>query len=164
MSEFPKPIDLARRVLAIETTAIDTVILARAVIAQDEELTDLRRKAINRRCIWRRRNVLEVNTTATTSKATACPCHHTTPCSDMCSCARPLMSAGCRRCASYGSEEQRQGAARRLAALDEDLERLRAALIEALDALESVEIQYDVAVFTMTYQRIAELREMARTR
>lgn len=87
--------------------------LARAVIAQAEELASLKRMA------------------------TGCPCHHTTPCSDMCSCAHPLMSAGCRRCALYGSEEQRQGAARRLAAQAEELAKLRAALAEASAYLDS---------------------------
>lgn len=44
-----------------------------------------------------------------------CPCLYTTPCQDMCTCAGPLYSAGCRRCATYGSLEQRTGMAVRLA-------------------------------------------------
>src|SRR6185369_8954853 len=38
----------------------------------------------------------------------ACPCKHTTPCSDACSCANPVMSGGCERCCAYGSEEQQR--------------------------------------------------------
>lgn len=102
------PVELARQSLA--SPVADVNVLATAVLAQDE----LRRMA------------------------TSCPCHHTTPCSNMCSCAHPPMSAGCRRCALYGSKEQRQGAARRLAAQDEDLAKLRAALKIARKALERI--------------------------
>lgn len=130
-----RQLELARRVLAIETTQIDTVVLARAVLAQDEELQALKRMS------------------------TSCPCHHTTPCSDMCSCARPLMSAGCRRCASYGSDEQRQGAARRLAAQDEEIERLRAALTEVLAMVQMHSEDYD---YVSPRGRVEELRAMVR--
>ena len=44
-----------------------------------------------------------------------CPCEHTTPCSDMCSCAHPFMSAGCQRCCSYGNPTQQLAAAEHLA-------------------------------------------------
>jgi hypothetical protein len=47
----------------------------------------------------------------------ACPCLHTTPCHDRCTCVTPLSSSGCRRCCTYGSAEQRSARARRLAAL-----------------------------------------------
>ena len=44
-----------------------------------------------------------------------CPCKHTTPCSDSCTCADGMRSGGCRRCASYGSDEQRKQNAEHLA-------------------------------------------------
>lgn len=46
-----------------------------------------------------------------------CPCLYTTPCSPQCTCAHPMMSAGCSRCAKYGSLEQRRATARRLATI-----------------------------------------------
>lgn len=45
-----------------------------------------------------------------------CPCLHTTPCDPQCTCVHPYMSAGCRRCASYGSPEQQKAAAEHIAA------------------------------------------------
>lgn len=45
----------------------------------------------------------------------ACPCLHTTPCHERCTCVTPLSSSGCRRCCSYGSAEQRAAAAETLA-------------------------------------------------
>lgn len=47
----------------------------------------------------------------------ACPCLHTTPCHPDCTCVKPWMSRGCRRCCSYGSADQRRAAAERLAIL-----------------------------------------------
>ena len=44
----------------------------------------------------------------------ACPCHHTTPCHDRCTCINSFSSSGCRRCATYGSAEQQKAAAKRL--------------------------------------------------
>lgn len=40
-----------------------------------------------------------------------CPCLVTDPCDSQCSCANGFLSAGCRRCARYGSLEQRKRAA-----------------------------------------------------
>lgn len=40
-----------------------------------------------------------------------CPCEHVQPCKDTCSCANPIMSGGCMRCATYGSPEQQERAA-----------------------------------------------------
>ena len=47
----------------------------------------------------------------------ACPCLHTTPCHDRCTCVMPFSSSGCLRCCTYGSAEQQSAKARRLAAL-----------------------------------------------
>lgn len=47
--------------------------------------------------------------------ARACPCLHTTPCQPDCTCVTPVMSAGCLRCCSYGSPDQRQAMAKHLA-------------------------------------------------
>lgn len=47
-----------------------------------------------------------------------CPCtvEGIEPCRPQCTCVNPVMSGGCSRCASYGSVEQRQAAARRIIA------------------------------------------------
>ena len=45
-----------------------------------------------------------------------CPCKVIGPCGHGCTCVNPHMSGGCRRCASYGSKEQRGAACRRIAA------------------------------------------------
>jgi uncharacterized protein YoaH (UPF0181 family) len=49
-------------------------------------------------------------------KNDSCPCAHTTPCRNNCTCVNPLSSAGCARCCSYGSDEQQQKNAERIAA------------------------------------------------
>lgn len=46
---------------------------------------------------------------------TTCPCTLAAPCSDACTCANPLMSGGCTRCATYGSDEQRKAMAEHIA-------------------------------------------------
>ena len=43
-----------------------------------------------------------------------CPCYLVEPCSSACSCANPVMSGGCMRCAKYGSKEQRIASAEQL--------------------------------------------------
>ena len=43
-----------------------------------------------------------------------CPCTYDVPCSDMCSCANPVMSGGCSYCCKHGSEEQRKSHAAHL--------------------------------------------------
>lgn len=45
----------------------------------------------------------------------SCPCLHTTPCTTQCTCINAFMSAGCLRCCSYGSDEQRRAAAEHIA-------------------------------------------------
>lgn len=54
--------------------------------------------------------------------AATCPCKLVEPCKDTCTCANPIMSGGCERCASYGNIEQRTNAAQRLALLPKDVE------------------------------------------
>lgn len=46
-----------------------------------------------------------------------CPCLYTTPCKDNCTCVNWTSSAGCARCCTYGSLEQRTKSAERLASL-----------------------------------------------
>lgn len=46
-----------------------------------------------------------------TAAAVGCPCCHTTPCHDTCSCISPLSSSGCWRCCTYGSPEQQRSRA-----------------------------------------------------
>lgn len=48
-------------------------------------------------------------------KNDGCPCLYTTPCQPDCTCVRPMMSHGCRRCARYGSMEQKRAMAEFLA-------------------------------------------------
>ena len=52
---------------------------------------------------------------------TSCPCLYTEPCRPDCTCVTAYSSAGCFRCCSYGSPEQRRAKAERLAAkIDRD--------------------------------------------
>lgn len=46
----------------------------------------------------------------------SCPCefNEIEPCHPQCTCRNPMLSAGCRRCVSYGSAEQRLAAAKRI--------------------------------------------------
>ena len=52
-------------------------------------------------------------------RARGCPCLWTTPCKPNCSCATPILSAGCSRCARYGSDDQRRTTAVHIAAAQE---------------------------------------------
>ena len=45
----------------------------------------------------------------------ACPCLHTTPCHERCTCVMPVSSTGCTRCCTYGSAEQQASWAKLLA-------------------------------------------------
>lgn len=47
-------------------------------------------------------------------KNKSCPCMWLEPCKPTCTCANPMMSGGCDRCASYGSIDQRVKAAERI--------------------------------------------------
>lgn len=42
----------------------------------------------------------------------SCPCLHTTPCMENCTCVKPFSSYGCLRCATYGSKGQQELAAK----------------------------------------------------
>jgi hypothetical protein len=48
-----------------------------------------------------------------------CPCRYTSPCDPSCTCVNPFSSRGCARCCSYGSLDQRQRNAERLARMVE---------------------------------------------
>ena len=51
-----------------------------------------------------------------------CPCTLVEPCRSTCSCANSIMSGGCDRCATYGSDEQRLSRAKSVARqLDENM-------------------------------------------
>lgn len=56
----------------------------------------------------------------------ACEISGVEACSTNCSCRTPVLSGGCRRCATYGSDAQRLDSARRIAASDATLARLEA--------------------------------------
>jgi hypothetical protein len=49
-------------------------------------------------------------------EAGGCPCLVIAPCSETCTCATPILSGGCLRCARYGSLEQRRAHAEWIAA------------------------------------------------
>lgn len=59
---------------------------------------------------------LALSSTAATGDR-GCPCLYTTPCKDNCTCVSWTSSAGCARCCTYGSLEQRTKNAERLASL-----------------------------------------------
>ena len=52
----------------------------------------------------------------------ACPCLHTTPCHDRCTCRMPASSSGCRRCCSYGSKQQQCAKAEVLALIIDEIQ------------------------------------------
>lgn len=52
------------------------------------------------------------------SNTNTCPCELVAPCSPQCTCANPVLSGGCQRCCKYGSREQQEAAARRIAEAD----------------------------------------------
>lgn len=43
-----------------------------------------------------------------------CACELAEPCMSQCTCATPVMSGGCMRCATYGSYQQKQAAAQQI--------------------------------------------------
>ena len=53
------------------------------------------------------RNAARAELAALRAKSAACPCKHGSPCDDRCTCIEPMSSTGCRRCCTYGSDEQR---------------------------------------------------------
>jgi len=55
--------------------------------------------------LWNRRADQALLSRAATTQA-VCACTLTEPCSPNCTCANPILSGGCLRCASYGSPEQ----------------------------------------------------------
>lgn len=55
----------------------------------------------------------------------SCPCYHTTPCHEFCTCIHIVSSRGCRRCCSVGNMEQRKAKAEWLAKIiDEAYDKL----------------------------------------
>ena len=66
-----------------------------------------------------------------------CPCCYVEPCKANCTCRNPLSSAGCSRCCSYGSEEQRLRHATALAQQEGEHRRYKELLGQALDVMPS---------------------------
>lgn len=99
------------------------------------------------------------------SFSSGCPCTLIGPCSANCTCANPCMSGGCSRCASHGSMEQRQHAARHLAALEAENARLRDAAGEMRSALNQTVSGMNCVIYDdgeyMTSERAADLRDIA---
>lgn len=59
--------------------------------------------------------IIDFNITLSKTEHKTCPCNYTEPCSYNCTCANPMMSGGCLRCAGYGSDEQREKKAKEIA-------------------------------------------------
>lgn len=66
-----------------------------------------------------------------------CPCLLIEPCSAQCSCRFPIHSAGCRRCATYGSLKQQEASARHIAEVVDALTPEVSSAIAAWRALDA---------------------------
>lgn len=71
-------------------------------------------------------------------EANGCPCLYVEPCNSQCTCAMPMMSYGCRRCARYGSLEQRGKMAEVIAEKLDGTENKVAKIMEERDKLVNV--------------------------
>lgn len=85
----------------------------------------------------------------------SCPCRHTVPCHERCTCVSPASSSGCRRCCAYGSEEQQKATAEHLSAQEARIRDLEAAAVE--------EKKYTEALLLSVHQRADEWQEQAST-
>jgi len=79
----------------------------------------------------------------------ACPCLHTTPCSENCTCVNGFSSHGCRRCCSYGSQEQQKNAAIYLVQQEKELQAYRK-LVERLIKGHRPSIPFERVIYTET--------------
>lgn len=70
-----------------------------------------------RHCAYLRRRLADAHARAEAAER-GCPCQLATPCLPTCTCAHPLLSGGCRRCARYGSDQQRVAHAVAIVAAD----------------------------------------------
>lgn len=99
--------------------------------------------------------------------AHACPCLHTTPCHESCTCVSPLSSRGCSRCCTYGSPDQQRAAAERLAAkadaLD-DVDRIREQRDEAMRQLGQWQLDLERVAGRAADSVVAYLKELVRLR
>lgn len=94
----------------------------------------------------------------------ACPCRSTTPCHDDCTCIAPLSSSGCRRCCTYGSQEQRAAKAERLATLTTTRDRLSARVAELERLLGEACDEFESAAASFADQGWPALSSEMRTR
>ena len=92
--------------------------------------------------------------TAAAREANGCPCCYGSPCSEQCTCARPMMSGGCGRCARYGSEEQQRDAARVLIEREQQAVAREAELVAALRAAHPMVLAAASPDFVAEYERI----------
>lgn len=91
----------------------------------------------------------------------ACPCLHTTPCDERCTCVNGWSSSGCSRCCSYGSKEQRKAKAEHLVnggAVKEQVEKVLNGFIETIhnptviklnDRINELEVHLDQGIAEM---------------
>ena len=94
------------------------------------------------------------HTQAAAREANGCPCCYGSPCSEQCTCARPMMSGGCGRCARYGSEEQQRDAARVLIEREQQAVAREAELVAALRAAHPMVLAAASPDFVAEYERI----------
>lgn len=78
------------------------------VIIQAQQIAELKTEIGERDALIA---AYERDDAALPAKLLACPCLHTTPCHEDCTCVNPHMSRGCECCCSYGSPEQQRARA-----------------------------------------------------
>lgn len=69
-----------------------------------------------------------------------CPCGYGDPCGENCSCSCPILSGGCLRCCTGGSDDQRKASAKRIIVNENNQNELlikSKGLIKRLDELKS---------------------------
>lgn len=73
----------------------------------------------------------------------SCPCVHTTPCHDRCTCIMSFSSSGCHRCCTYGSDEQQRAMAEHLAKMQGQNELLTACAESTVVDIGQLQIRID---------------------
>lgn len=100
-----------------------------------------------------KRLVIETATQIEQQQHYGCPCLHTTPCRDTCTCVNPVMSGGCSRCAAYGSDEQQKSAAEKIASILDNYQQQR-------ERVEKLEVGIKNALARMLGGSMAEIKEI----
>lgn len=90
-------------------------------------------------------------------KNKACPCKHTEPCQDDCTCVNALSSKGCLRCCTYGNKEQQLKTAQRLVAF---IDRPKVPTVEDIRKT-MIRAEHGDAAFTTTKRHMDVLNKQA---